>query len=252
VEASERQRVGSRNLLAAQGIEQQAAQARDQVLRYVRLPIYEPPTDFSPFFDQQEPRIISGINAALLNIPEGQRIDYVSATQIDLSYDIQRRGVPLIRSDLVDPERVRVVVPAPVTKAPPPPPPDHDPMNLVWVLFDIFVDTLGAGEGVKVIAKAIARQELTRLFGEMADLLVVAQGGKDVALIAMYAEKIFTIVVSRPVLDAIVAKLGQQEVERLLVLVAARCTPFIGWSLWVISFIYAVHKNWKELTPYFA
>jgi hypothetical protein len=224
----------ARNLQALAIIGRQAVAAQDQLIKAVEPPLEKPTSEEEFLAAQQE--ICLTLRRTLVEIPEGQRINYVCGANIGVAVQIQEQNIPLVPTE----DQVIAETKRPSGAIAPPAPSE----TLVDVLIDILLETLGINSQVRGgIAKFFQDSPIKTLFNELAQ--AVTQ--RNAALVALRAERLFVAVFGRQTLVQIAALIGPAEFRLLLGRVAARFVPFIGWALWAASFVYALHKNWARL-----
>jgi hypothetical protein len=233
------QEAGARNIEVLQVIQRQGAAARDQLIISVARPLDEAqPAQEDEFLGAQK-AILTTLLGPLAEIPEAQRINYVCGTRIGLAIEFRNQGVALVPP----PSIVVAEYSRPTPQIQPPAPTE----SLVDVLIDILFDTFGINTRIRgAIATIFRTGRISVLFNGLAE--AVAQ--RNAALVALRAERLFAAIFGEETLVAIGAAVGRAELQRILGTIAARFVPFIGWALWIASFIYAIHKNWAKLAPH--
>lgn len=194
------------------------------------------PTEARKQYRGEEAKVIRGTAAVMMKVPPGNQGDYVLASAYGwASYFASSGGVLLPAPEAIEKELSRE--------------PKFEPRQEKEGLFDVVLDIVLDTLGVKEIADALKDVALNRnaALKEVFRNLTRAFEQKNAAQAALEFEKLLRLLVSPGVIQELEKKLGREVMVKVMGRIALRLVPFLGWALWVASFIVAVEHNWQGI-----
>jgi hypothetical protein len=176
----------------------------------------------------------------LREVKPEEQVDYTRPDQYPLTREMIRKGVSLVPSE----DQIRAELTQPVPSIP------QEPHKKLWqVVLAVFLEALGIRDvverfGPKVIDLVTGDKFLTTAFDDLAK----AVARQDMALVALRTEQILDYLFG--LAGPLETLLGEAAAAEMFAAIGARFVPFLGWALWIASFVIAIADNWEDIRPF--